>query len=99
MDNKMTEQESCAQRMLDCEDGPERQEQMKTVAGLIYWLEVIADCEDVEADTIVEVCRAAADRMRSLQHSLIQEVDRIETLQPFFTKVCAAVDAARKPST
>jgi len=96
MDNRMTEQEACGQRMMDRENWPEREDQMKTVAGLVYWLEVIADCEDVEADTIADVCRHAANRMRSMQQSLIQEVDRIEKLQPFFNQISAAVDAARK---
>ena len=81
---------------MDRENWPEREDDMKTVKGLIYWLETIADCDDVDADTIADVCRHAANRMKSLQQSLIDEVERIERLQPFFNQVSCAVDAARK---
>lgn len=75
-------------------------EDIKTVSGLIYWLHVVANDEDcmIDRDAIADICEAAYKRMESMHQSLIQEVDRIERLQPFFTKVCAAVDAARKPS-
>lgn len=93
MDNRMTEQEACGQRMLNS-DG--YSEDIKAVSGLIYWLQVVAQEEDVTADCITDVARAAAERLKSMQEALRQEVDRIEKLQPFFTDVCAAVDAARK---
>lgn len=70
---------------------------VKTVHGLIFWLQTIADDGDcnVDRDTIADTCEAAAKRLKSMQDSLIQEVSRIEKLQPFFTEVSAAVDAAR----
>ncbi len=73
---------------------------LKTFEGLIYWLQAIAtdgDC-NIERDAIAEVCDTAAKKIESLRASLIQEVDRIEKLQPFFTEVCALVDVARRPN-
>lgn len=94
MDNRMTQQESCGQRIMDRDGYPD---DIKTVAGLIYWLQVIAQEENVDADCVVDVATAAASRLKSMQDSLRQEVERIEKLQPFFTEVSRAVDEARKP--
>ena len=72
---------------------------IKTVHGLVFWLQTIATDGDkmVDQDAISEVCAAAAKRLQSLQDSLRSEVARIEKLQPFFTEVSRAVDEARKP--
>jgi hypothetical protein len=72
---------------------------MQTVKGVIYWLQTIAadaDC-NIDRDTIADTCDVAAKRLKSMQDSLRQEVERIEKLQPFFTEVSRAVDEARKP--
>ena len=76
---------------------PDFNDDMKTVHGVACWLDAIADDDDcnIDRDYIAEVCGNAASRLRSMQQSLIQEVDRIEKLQPFFTDVCAAVERAR----
>ena len=71
---------------------------LKTVHGIICWLQTIANDGDcmVDRDDIVETCAAAAKRLSSMQSSLRSEVDRIEKLQPFYTQICAVVDGARK---
>lgn len=94
MIERMTQQEACGQRILE-NDG--HAADIQTVSGLIMWLEIIAedgDC-DVERDTIADTCDAAAKRLKSMQESLIQEVERIEKLQPFFNDVSAAVQRAK----
>jgi len=71
---------------------------MQTVHGVISWLEAIANDGDcmIDRDNIVDTCAAAAKRLQSMQQSLIQEVERIEKLQPFYTHICAYVDGVRK---
>lgn len=95
MTGRMTEQEACGQAILES-DG--HASDIKTVHGLIYWLQTIAQVEDVDPDIITNTASAAAVRLKSMQESLHQEVGRIEKLQPFFTDVCAVVDSARKPT-
>ena len=51
---------------------------IKTVHGLIFWLQTIAQDADcmVDRDTIADVCDAAQKRLGSMQQALIQEVER-----------------------
>ena len=72
---------------------------IQTVTGLASWLQAIAQDGDcmIDRDTIADTCEAAAKRLLSMQEALRQEVARIEKLQPFFTDVSRAVDAARGP--
>lgn len=73
---------------------------IKTVHGLIFWLQTIAhdgDCA-VDRDCIADVCDAAAIRLASMQDSLRQEVDRVEKLQPFHDEIMSVVTRHSKGS-
>ena len=75
-------------------------DELKTVRGIVCWLEAIAhdgDC-NIDRDKISETCEVAAKRLKSMQHSLIEEVARIEKLQPFFADICAVVEHAKAKS-